>query len=200
MTNPERPRFISRAMIVLIALISVVPFGLAWYYAQHPELIDKTSNYGTLILPSRQIDHAQLVVDDATSNGNVLEQIKGRWILLQVSMGPCAASCREALHKTHQSWLMLNKEMPRVQRLLLASPVTQAREAPEIAQDDALLIAGLTPPVLQALTSAIGKPPGAGVVILLDPLGNLVLWYDTGFDPYQLVKDLKHLLKASQIG
>lgn len=200
MTNPEKPRLHSRAMIVFIALISVVPFGLAWYYAQHPELIDKTSNYGNLILPSRQIDHAQLVADEATRTGKVLEQIRGRWILLQVSPGPCAASCTEALYKTHQGWLMLNKEMPRVQRLLLASPAAQARKLPEIAQDDALLIAGLTPPVLQSLTSAIGKPPGEGVVILLDPLGNLVLWYDTGFDPYKLVKDLKHLLKASQIG
>jgi len=200
MTNPEKPRLHSRAMIVFIALISVVPFVLAWYYAQHPELIDKTSNYGTLILPSRQIDHAQLVADGVNSTGKVLEQIKGRWILLQVSPGHCSTSCTEALYKTHQGWLMLNKEMPRVQRLLLASTVTQAREVPEIAQDDALLIAGLTPPVLQSLTSAIGKPPGEGVVILLDPLGNLVLWYDTGFDPYKLVKDLKHLLKASQIG
>lgn len=199
MTNPEKPRFNSRAMIVLIALISVVPFGLAWYYAQHPELIDKTSNYGTLILPARQIDHARLVADQ-TGGGDILGGIKGRWILLHVLTGPCAESCAEALHKTHQGWLMLNKEMPRVQRLLLALPAAQMRDVPEILHDDALLVAGLTPQVLQALTSAIGKPPGEGVVILLDPLGNLVLWYDTGFDPYKLVKDLKHLLKASQIG
>lgn len=72
MTNPEKPRLHSRAMIVFIALISVVPFVLAWYYAQHPELIDKTSNYGTLILPSRQIDHAQLVADGVNSTGKVL--------------------------------------------------------------------------------------------------------------------------------
>ena len=54
--------------------------------------------------------------------------------------------------------------------------------------------------MLTALASAIGKTPDEGVVILIDPLGNLVLWYDLGFDPYQMVKDLKHLLKASQIG
>ena len=95
---------------------------------------------------------------------------------------------------------MLNKEMLRVKRLLLMPAAAQASKAPAVAQDDALLTAGLTPVVLQALTRAIGKAPGAGMVILLDPMGNLVLWYDTGFDPYQMVKDLKHLLKASQIG
>lgn len=199
MTNPENPRWSSRAMIILIALTSAVPFGLAWYYARHPELIEKTSNYGTLILPSRQLDPAQLVAS-AANPGDVDAQIRGRWLLLQAAPETCAASCTEALHKTHQAWLMLNKEMPRVQRLLLAASENAARAAPEVARDDALLITGLTPPVLQALTSAIGKPPGEGVLILLDPLGNLVLWYDTGFDPYKLVKDLKHLLKASQIG
>jgi hypothetical protein len=199
MTNPVKPRWSSRAMIVLIALTSAVPFGLAWYYARHPELIEKTSNYGTLILPARQLEPVQLVTDTANPEA-ALGQIKGRWLLLQVASGNCAASCIEALHKTHQAWLMLNKEMPRVQRLLLASPESQVRAIPEVASDDALLITGLTLPVQQALTSAIGKPPGEGALILLDPLGNLVLWYDTGFDPYKLVKDLKHLLKASQIG
>jgi hypothetical protein len=38
------------------------------------------------------------------------------------------------------------------------------------------------------------------MVILMDPLGNAILWYDGGFDPYGLLKDLKHLLRASQIG
>lgn len=186
-------------MVLTIALISIVPFGLAWYYARHPELVDKTSNYGTLILPARQLEPS-LLLAQPISPAEELRQLKGRWILLQVAPEACAASCVEALHKTHQGWLMLNKEMPRVKRLLLASPATRAAETSAITEDDALLIAGLTPPVRQALTGAIGKPPGEGVVILLDPLGNLVLWYDTGFDPYRLVKDLKHLLKASQIG
>ncbi len=185
--------------MIVIALTAVIPFALAWYYSNHPELIDKTSNYGSLILPARQLGHAQLM---AAPLGPVsgMEQIKGRWLLLQVASGPCTAVCVEALHKTHQGWLMLNKEMPRVQRLLLVSPEAQSREVPEIVKDDALVTSGLTPEVLQALTSAIGKSSGDGVVVLIDPLANLVLWYEAGFDPYKMVKDIKHLLKASQIG
>lgn len=186
-------------MIVVIGLTALIPFLLAWYYANHPELVQKTSNYGALILPVRQLGYDQLL-EKPVSSAEKLEAIKGRWILLQVAAGPCGNECVETLHKTHQGWLMLNKEMPRVQRLLLEAPNQQTAEAPGVSQDDALLQAGLSPSVTQALTSAIGKAPGDGVVILLDPLGNLVLWYDTGFDPYKMVKDLKHLLKASQIG
>ena len=95
---------------------------------------------------------------------------------------------------------MLNKEMPRVQRVLLVSPKTRVTDEPAILKDDALVTSGLMPEVFQALTSAIGRPITEGDLVLVDPLGNLVLWYDTGFDPYKMVKDLKHLLKASQIG
>ncbi len=199
MTHPAHSRWRSQTLVVVIALISIIPFGLAWYYAQHPELIEKTSNYGALIPPGQQLDPAQLVAE-STDAAATLEQVKGRWLLLQAVPGSCAEECAETLHKTHQGWLMLNKEMLRVKRLLLMPAAAQASKAPAVAQDDALLTAGLTPVVLQALTRAIGKAPGAGMVILLDPMGNLVLWYDTGFDPYQMVKDLKHLLKASQIG
>jgi hypothetical protein len=199
MTHASKPLWQSRALVIVIALTAVVPFVLAWYYANHPELIERTSNYGSLIIPTRQLSHDQLM---AAPLGpvNDMEQIKGRWLLLQVAPGFCTTVCVETLHKTHQGWLMLNKEMPRVQRILLVSPETRSREVPEIAKDDALVTSGLTPEVLLALTSAIGKPAEEGAVVLVDPLGNLVLWYDTGFDPYKMVRDLKHLLKASQIG
>lgn len=189
----------SRSLIIIIALTALVPFVLAWYYAQHPELIDKTSNYGTLILPPRSLQLAPWL-EGGDAGREPEDRLKGRWVLLQVATGSCEAVCAETLHKTHQGWLMLNKEMPRVKRLLLMVNANQALNAAAILRDDALETASLAPEIMEELTLAIGKPPGDGVVILLDPLGNLVLWYDTGFDPYRMVKDLKHLLKASQIG
>ena len=199
MTNSVKPGRRGRWVIVVIALISAVPFGIAWYYAQHPELVEKTSNYGSLIVPPQHVDIAQLLANPVSPVAELAE-IKGRWLLLQVSPGVCSDSCAETLHKTHQGWLMLNKEMARVRRLLLMPTALTAGGAPAMHADDALVVAGLDPSVLEVLTAAIGKAPGDGVVILLDPLGNLVLWYDTGFDPYKVVKDIKHLLKASQIG
>ncbi|MFM8441973.1 MAG: hypothetical protein ACKN9W_01370 [Methylococcus sp.] len=189
----------SRSLIIIIALTALVPFVLAWYYAQHPELIDKTSNYGTLILPPRSLQLAPWL-EGGDAGREPEDGLKGRWVLLQVATGSCEAVCAETLHKTHQGWLMLNKEMPRVKRLLLMANANQALNAAAILRDDALETAILAPEIMEELTLAIGQPPGDGVVILLDPLGNLVLWYDTGFDPYRMVKDLKHLLKASQIG
>jgi hypothetical protein len=39
-----------------------------------------------------------------------------------------------------------------------------------------------------------------GMLLLVDPLGNIMMQYDTGFDPYKVKNDLMHLLRASQIG
>jgi hypothetical protein len=40
----------------------------------------------------------------------------------------------------------------------------------------------------------------SGMLILMDPLGNLMMQYKAGFDPYAVKSDLKKLLRISQIG
>lgn len=35
---------------------------------------------------------------------------------------------------------------------------------------------------------------------LMDPLGNIMMQYESGFDPYKVKSDLHKLLKISQIG
>jgi len=39
-----------------------------------------------------------------------------------------------------------------------------------------------------------------GMLFIIDPLGNVMMQYEPGFDPYKVKSDLMHLLKISQIG
>jgi hypothetical protein len=39
-----------------------------------------------------------------------------------------------------------------------------------------------------------------GGVYLIDPLGNLVMYFPPDLDPKDAVRDIKHLLKLSNIG
>lgn len=200
MTNPAHTLWRARAMILLIALISAVPFGLAWYYAGHPELISRTSNYGTLVIPPRPVEYAELFTRPLSPPA-ALDELKGRWIMLQIASGPCLEACRDTVYKTRQLRLMLNKEIPRVRRLLLAAPTAAAADLEELLKaDEALQAAAGTEALRQTLAEAVGKPLDEGMLLLLDPHANLMLWYAPGFDPYGVLKDLKHLLKASQIG
>lgn len=187
-------------MIVAIALISIIPFGLAWYYARHPELITARSNYGNLFIPPRPID-LEAMLRQPLLRGEELPSLRGRWLLLQLTPGPCAETCAATLHKTHQTRLMLNKETLRVRRLLVLATAAPAESLGGLLERDEDLVAVVGPPeLIQRVTAALGHAPAADTVLLMDPLGNLVLWYAPDFDPYLLLKDLKHLLKASQIG
>lgn len=197
--RPHPSQWRSRAVIVIIALLAVIPFVLAWYYAKHPELIASRSNYGRLVLPPRPIDPAGLL-KNPVSPPEALAGIKGRWVLLHVASGGCGAVCADTLHKTHQVRLMVNKDIARVKRLLLLPAGTPVQADAALRGDDDLVVAGASEAVARILAEAAGGPAADDRVYLLDPLGNLVLWYTGGFDPYGLLKDLKHLLKASQIG
>ncbi len=200
MTHPNKPQWRSRAVIVIIALLSAIPFGLAWYVANHPEWIDSRSNYGHLVIPPRPLAYAELFAHPVSPAAS-LADLKGRWILLQVASGPCGAACAETLHKTHQVRLMVNKDIARVKRLLLIPKGGNSAEFETLLRgDEALVAAGASEAMTRSLAEALGKPPTEDMVFILDPLANLILWYEGGFDPYGLLKDLKHLLKASQIG
>lgn len=198
MTPPTIPQWRNRAVIVLIALLAFIPFALAWLVAQHPEWVGSHSNYGRLILPPRPLAYEELSAHPVSPVAELAE-LKGRWVMVQIAPGACGQTCLDTLHKTHQVRLMTNKEIPRLKRLLLV-PEANAAEFPAQLRDEALLVGGASEALLRTFTEAVGHPPGEGAVLLLDPFANLILWYDDGFDPYGLLKDLKHLLRASQIG
>jgi hypothetical protein len=184
-------------MLLLIASISLVPFLLAWVYYRHPDWVVARSNYGNLISPARPLSYADLLTGAAESTSAV----KGRWILLQLAEdGDCGLPCRKSLIATRQIRLLLNKDIPRVRRLFL-KPVT----TPDLSGDgfdgsEDLTQAALSPALLETLTSALGRRPEAGSVLLIDPFANLMMWYPPDFDRYGVLRDLKHLLRSSQIG
>ncbi len=66
--------------------------------------------------------------------------------------------------------------------------------------DPTLLIAGMSDDLLRRLQEAVGSPLAEGGVLLLDPFANAMMWYEPGFDPYGMLKDLQRLLRISQIG
>lgn len=186
-------------MIIGIALLTIVPMLLAWYYASHPELITRRTNYGRLIVPPEPLDYGRLNLKPQSPAP--FDDMKGRWLLVQVGWDGCGAACTATLHKTHQSRLMMNKEISRIRRVLLL-PEDRAGWNPdtEDQKDESLLIATFTTDIREKMARVAGNALREDALFLVDPLGNLILYYEPEFDPYGLVKDLRHLLKVSQIG
>jgi hypothetical protein len=193
----------ARFIFILIVLICVLPLALAWYVAKHPEWISRQSNYGKLIVPPIPIDYPELSLLEADGKPGI-EELKGRWALVYVSGETgCSASCRETILKTHRIWILLNKDLARVRRLFLAgSPDMSAETMQGLRREDQTLLVGRVGAALWLRLSPLLTTQGVagGHLLLMDPLGNVMMQYPADFDPYGVLKDLVHLLKASQIG
>lgn len=200
-SNPNHAR--NRLIVLLIFMVSIIPFGVAWYLAKHTALVKQRpmTNYGHLIAPARPLDYAELL-QTPISKAEDLQAIKGRWVVVQIAVqAACGEACQQTAAKTARMRLMLNKEISRVRRLLLLSAATDAAVTQTLAERDPTLQMGSASDALrQQLQDAIGAPLVDGSLLLLDPLGNAMMWYAPDFDVYGVLRDLQRLLKNSQIG
>jgi len=163
-----------------IAAAFILYYGVGW----HPS---GGTNHGELYTPARPLPPAAPLAEK-------------KWTLLYAGDGACDANCRRALVFARQTRLSLNQEMTRVNRVFLATGhccdrAYLAGEHPGLE----VLDAGADPR-LQAVVAALPAADRDYSLFIVDPLGNLVMRYDTRGDPHGLLDDLKKLLNLSQIG
>jgi cytochrome oxidase Cu insertion factor (SCO1/SenC/PrrC family) len=183
----------SRTQLVMIALVFLGPLAVAaWLYWQGGELAPSgRTNHGSLLEPIISLE--AMYPDSAVS-----QDYEGTWLLVYPNQAECDDGCRDALYVSRQVRLMLGKEMDRVQRIFLhgESPpdtVFLAEEHPglDTIQDSRLY-------ELLDKKRPINIP--AGGYFLIDPLGNLVMYFRPDLDPADMVDDIKRLLRLSRIG
>ena len=146
-------------------------------------------------------ERSDLIGFDRFSSDNIAE-LKGHWVLLNViPQMDCDKNCLEAIHKTKQLRLMLNKDLTRTRRAVIFFKDVSLATADQWLQDDKVLLR-VKPSLAIAKKIAElrkGNIPD-GLLLLMDPMGNLMMQYEPGFDPYKVKSDLMHLLRISQIG
>ncbi|MDO9423863.1 MAG: hypothetical protein Q7T40_06695 [Methylobacter sp.] len=188
-------------LIIVLFGMTVIPFLIAWGLKEHPQLLNGQTNHGQLITPPQTTERGDLTGFDAFSIDNMAE-LNGHWLLVNViPNGDCNEVCLEAIHKTKQLRLMLNKELTRTRRMV----IVLKEVSPEVASqwwenDQTLLRVKANDAVTQKITAIRQGHIPDGMLLLMDPLGNLMMQYEPGFDPYDVKSDLMHLLRISQIG
>ncbi|MDE0955656.1 MAG: hypothetical protein OSA07_04225 [Pseudomonadales bacterium] len=148
---------------------------------------DGRTNYGQLLLPPNELQQAQLV-DENDAPWSQVEADK-RWLVIYLTKQACDLPCQEATHLLRQINVALGKEAHRVTRLL----VNQQGGINEQTKTDY--------PALIQLKSLSLEPfeLGQGIYVV-DPLGNIMMYYSKDFVGKELLKDLKKLLRTSNIG
>jgi hypothetical protein len=193
----------NRQLIIGIFAMSIIPFGIAWFLAKNPELLTPAvTNHGHLITPIITTERTDFQGFDTFSQDN-LKELDAHWLIVNViPKTDCAETCLDAIYKSRQLRLMLNKELVRTRRavLVLDSNVSQEIGASWWKEDSDLLRLKPNAAVIEKLNLLYNGQIPEGVLLLVDPLGNFMMQYAPNFNPYDAKSDLMHLLKISQIG
>jgi hypothetical protein len=246
----------NRLLLLAIFALGFLPFISAWYLSLNKSLLASrhTTNKGDLITPPITSQRSDFTALDTASIPK-LADLPGRWLIANVlPTADCGAVCLKAILQTRQLHLMLNKDMLRTRRIVLAWQAPNAEATQQLAvkealmwrlldkagkdeasvKTDALLYDNLLNPDKMLDEALMGRLIGQdtreaalqsglvwvkpsdnlqhriaqlknnvipdGMLLLIDPFGNIMMQYAPGFDPYKVKSDLMHLLRISQIG
>lgn len=192
MSKEIAPRTHKGKLLLLMALM-VAPIALSYllYFWGAPS---GSVNYGELIEVKVLPDVALRKTDGVIFN---FSQLRGKWIMLVVDSGMCDESCRKKLYYMRQVRVMQKTEMERIERVWLIDD----GKIPETGITEefrgTVLINAKDNDLLKAIPARISQHDH---IYMIDPLGNLMMRFPKDVDPSLMAKDIKRLLKVSQIG
>lgn len=196
----DSARNAGRRQFLLLTALFFVPILAATTLYLVPQLQPQgRTQYGELLTPARPLPELKLL--DAAGQPAAADAFRGRWTLFYLGSGPCTRSCEDKLFQVRQVRTLLNEKRLRVQRVYLA-------------EDAAALAAARTQlggqhPDLQFYSDAgaagarvrdFFQPREADAIYLADPLGNWLMVYPARSEYKGMLKDIKRLLRISQIG
>jgi len=182
-----------RVQFLLIAAVFFGPLLFAFWLYYSGESLQPTgrTNHGELLEPIENLA-------ERLPESGLHAHRDNTWVLLYANEGSCGEACQQALYTIRQSRLMLGRDMERVTRVFLHGDIgpdtlllADGHEGLVTLEDDALAA---------LLSGRIPAGTGAGGYFLIDPLGNLVMYFKPDIEPADMVEDIEHLLKLSRIG
>lgn len=191
-----------RRILIGLALLFFAPLGLSFYlyYGKnwHP---GGRVNAGELIAPPRPLPSLALPLLGLGAGETTPQFLKGKWTLLYVQHGRCDDECRRHLYDTRQVRLALDREMNRVQRIFIGDSDCCNLQELEAAHPDLIFIRAspADEPLLDLLPTGEGAV-NSHRVYLIDPLGNVMMFYASGVKSKGMLEDMKRLLRLSSIG
>lgn len=187
----------SRRQLIVVAALFLGPLLVAalMYYGNVSWLPVGRTNHGRLLEPIINLNASQ---GQQLLSGLTDGETDNHWVLIYANDRECDKSCTEALHRLRQSRLMLGNEMSRMKRLFLHGTI--APDTLFLEQQHPGLITASDWRLDQLLNTKRPADLSAGGLYLVDPLGNLVMYFNAELAPGDMVDDIKHLLKLSRIG
>ena len=170
--------------MLLAMFILPIAFGTLFFYANPNYFSESTVNYGELVRPVIATDESDIGIDGSAS-------LQGIWTMVYVS-SRCDEACEKAVADMKTIRTLMNADMRRIQRMIIIKD-----NSTPTSDDKGLIRARVTS---EKLTQSLKKYTG-NAIFLIDPIGNIMLYYEPkNIDIRLVIKDLKRLFKYSRIG
>ncbi|MGH2422602.1 hypothetical protein ACRCF9_19100 [Pseudomonas canadensis] len=190
-TNPlnmsEAPnRRKGRWQLILILMMVIGPMALATFMYKLQFWVPESRSY-----------HGEMIGNGQTRADIGVQTDEQRWQLLVTAPTVCAADCQQLVYLARQLQISLGRDASRASHALAsAQPVSAEYETKLKVEYPQLQRYPLDLPTFSKGAAA----PGDAQLWIVDPHGNLVLRYDAKAKGKDLLNDLRHLLKLSNIG
>ena len=170
--------------MLLAMFVLPIAFGTLFFYANPNYFSESTVNYGELVRPVVVIDESDIEIDGEAS-------LQGIWTMVYVS-SRCDDACEKAVTDMKTIRTLMNDDMRRIQRMIIIKDNSTPKNS-----DESLIKAKITS---EKLTQNLKKYT-ENAIYLIDPIGNIMLYYEPqNIDIRLVIKDLKRLFKYSRIG
>ncbi|NNB45890.1 hypothetical protein [Pseudomonas chlororaphis] len=148
-------------------------------------------------VPESRSYHGELIGNGQSRADIGVQADEKRWQILVTAPKDCAVDCQQLVYLARQIQISLGRDASRASHGLAAAQPLDAdyqaklqREYPQLQR---------YPLDLPTFTKGAGDQ-SAPLLWIVDPHGNLVLRYDARVKGKDLLNDLRHLLKLSNIG
>ena len=152
-------------------------------------------NYGTLIQPAFPAQMHDLMQEKKAAIKE--ETLAKKWTMLYIETSDCNQTCLDRLMLIKRVRLLMNEQMRRVRTVLVSSQKVGTLISEKGNPDLVLADVDMASSVFLKQFPELDKKP----IYLLDPLGNLMMYYpQVNPDIKKVIKDLLKLLKYSHLG
>ena len=190
----------SKKTFYLLVLVFILPFTMAVLLHLF-DLKPSSKSYGNLVQPPKSLQFPEL--KDTQGKPFKPAQWNKIWTIVTVDSTGCNAPCLARVHILKQVHTSMNKEVDRVQRILLVPADIKVEAFSDLQKkypDLIILVGADTETVKFSAQFTTDKDSVEPHIFLVDPLGNLMMSYPDKFDPKGLRSDLTRLLKNSWAG
>lgn len=152
-----------------------------------------SDNYGELIEVKSLQGSALNQADDTIFR---IRQLRGKWVLLMLDSSTCDEECRKKLYYMRQVRLMQHTEKDRIERVWLIDD--DGLPKPDLVKEykGTWLINAKDSNLREEFPASTSQRDH---IYLIDPVGNLMMRFPKDPDATAIAKDIKRLLKVSQI-